>query len=52
MYHFIKNYNDDRNVLRLFSIVIFAMESESDVKWTLEVVPIGQKNGFLRPNMT
>ena len=32
--------------MRLFSVVICVMEPDSDVKWTLKVVPVGQKRGF------
>ena len=48
--HMLKNWNGDKNVLRLFSIVIFAIEFDYDVKWTLKVVPVGQKKRLLRPN--
>ena len=30
----------------------FAMESDSDVKWTIKVVPVGQKRGFCGLKMT
>ena len=33
-----KNQNDDNDYLRLFSIVFFAVESDSGVKWSLKLV--------------
>ena len=33
-----KNQNDDNDCLRLFSIVFFAVESDSGVKWSLKLV--------------
>ena len=33
-----KNQNDDNDYLRLFSIVFFAVESDSGVKWSLKFV--------------
>ena len=44
--HMLKNQNDDKDDLRLFSIVIFVVESDSGVKWSLEMVPWGKKRGF------
>ena len=44
--HMIKNQNDDKDDLRLFSIVIFVVESYSGVKWSLEMVPWGKKGDF------
>ena len=41
-----KNQNDDKDDLTLFSIVIFAVESNSGVKWSLEMVPWGKKGDF------
>ena len=46
--HMLKNKNGDRNVLILFPIVLFAIESVSDVKWTLKVFPVDLKKGCLR----
>ena len=36
--HMLKNQNDDKDDLRHFSIVNFAVESEFEVKWTLGVL--------------
>ena len=44
--HMLKNQNDDKDDLRLFSIVIFVVESDSGVKWSLEMVPWGKKGKF------
>ena len=44
--HMLKNQFDDKGDLRLFSIVIFVVESDSGVKWFLEK---GAKKGILRP---
>ena len=44
--HMLKIQNDDKDDLRLFSIVIFSVESDSGVKWSLEMVPLGKKRGF------
>ena len=44
--HMLKNQNDDKDDLRLFSIVIFVVESDSGVKWSLEMVPLGKKREF------
>ena len=44
--HMLKNQNDDKDDLRLFSIVIFGVKSDSGVKWSLEMVPWGKKGDF------
>ena len=44
--HMLKHQNDDKYDVRLFSIVIFVVESDSGVKWFQEMVPGGQNRGF------
>ena len=41
-----KNQNDDNDYLRLFSIVFFAVESDSGVKWSLKMGPGAKKVDF------
>ena len=35
----LKNKNDGKNYMRVFSIVIFDIESGSGVKWSQEILP-------------
>ena len=44
--HMLKNQKDDKDDLRLFSIVIFVVESNFGVKWSLKMVPEDQNGGF------
>ena len=39
-----KNQNDDNDYLRLFSIVYFAVESDSGVKWSPKMGPEVKKD--------
>ena len=41
-----KYQNDDNDYLRLFSIVFFAVESDSGVKWSLKMGPGAKKEDF------
>ena len=41
-----KNQNDDNDYLRLFSIVFFAVESDSSVKWSLKMGSGAKKEDF------
>ena len=41
-----KNQNDDNDYSRLFSIVFFAVESDSGVKWSLKMGPGAKKEDF------
>ena len=41
-----KNQNDNNDYLRLFSIIFFALESDSGVKWSLKMGPGAKKEDF------